>query len=125
MASLLVGPSTSSRPNDEPFINILRKMAERFSQAWIWIQARKTARLDSRRLCVIESLSLGEKRFVSVLQVDKQQFLIGTSSTGVALLASLEVSRSFDDVLQDIPSTQEIHAQHRGQKPKPPIWTVA
>ncbi len=59
------------------------------TRAWIWIQARKTARLDSRRLRVVETASLGDKRFVAVVQVDNVQFLIGGGPTGVALLAPL------------------------------------
>ena len=36
-------------------------------------------------------LSLGEKRFVAIVQVDGEQFLLGGSATQVALLAKLEV----------------------------------
>jgi flagellar biogenesis protein FliO len=43
-----------------------------------------------RRLRVAETVSLGEKRFVSILQVDGEQFLVGGSSSNVVLLAKLE-----------------------------------
>lgn len=42
-----------------------------------------------RRLQVAETLQLGEKRFVAILRVDGEQFLIGGSTGGVSLLASL------------------------------------
>ena len=40
-----------------------------------------------RRLRVSETISLGEKRFLSIVEVDGQDFLIGGGATGVALLA--------------------------------------
>ncbi|HZQ43550.1 MAG TPA: flagellar biosynthetic protein FliO [Acidobacteriaceae bacterium] len=50
------------------------------------------ARRASRRLAVTETVSLGEKRFVSILCVDGEQFLVGGSSSNVVLLAKLEKS---------------------------------
>jgi hypothetical protein len=45
-----------------------------------------------KRLCVAETVSLGEKRFVALLKLDGQEFLIGGGSTGVSVLAMLENS---------------------------------
>ncbi len=42
-----------------------------------------------RRLHLQETVQLGEKRFVAILRVDDEQFLIGGSASGVSLLASL------------------------------------
>ncbi|HEX5284304.1 MAG TPA: flagellar biosynthetic protein FliO [Bryocella sp.] len=47
-------------------------------------------RRASRRLSVNETVSLGEKRFVSILSVDGEQFLVGGSSSNVVLLAKLD-----------------------------------
>jgi flagellar biogenesis protein FliO len=47
------------------------------------------AQTSSRRLRVAETVSLGEKRFVSIVQVDGAQFLIGGSATEIQLLANL------------------------------------
>jgi flagellar biogenesis protein FliO len=69
------------------------------SWCWIWIQERKAARSSARRIQVIETVSLGEKRFVAVVQVDKLQFLIGGSPSAVVLLAQLNVPETFGDVL--------------------------
>ncbi|MBI1749406.1 MAG: flagellar biosynthetic protein FliO [Acidobacteria bacterium] len=46
-------------------------------------------RRRERRLSICELLPLGEKRFVAVVQVDRQQFLIGGAPNSVALLAQL------------------------------------
>ena len=43
-----------------------------------------------RRLQVTETVQLGEKRFVAILRVDGEQFLIGGSATGVSLLSNLQ-----------------------------------
>ena len=46
----------------------------------------------SRRLCVAETISLGEKRFVALLTIDGQEFLIGGGTAGVSVLATLDNS---------------------------------
>jgi flagellar biogenesis protein FliO len=71
------------------------------SRAWRWIRARRISRSSSRRLQVDASVSLGEKRFVAVIQVDGLQFLIGGGATNVALLAELGRKESFGEVLNE------------------------
>jgi hypothetical protein len=41
-------------------------------------------------LKIAETVSLGEKRFVSILEVDGEQFLVGGSPANIVLLARLE-----------------------------------
>ncbi|HEY7098549.1 MAG TPA: flagellar biosynthetic protein FliO [Terriglobales bacterium] len=53
-----------------------------------WQGGRRTRQL---RLC--ETLALGEKRFVAVVQFERQRFLIGGTSTGVALLSELPAAQ--------------------------------
>jgi flagellar biogenesis protein FliO len=45
-----------------------------------------------QRLQVSETISLGEKRFIAVVQVDGARFLIGGSSSSVSLLTELKAS---------------------------------
>ncbi len=45
---------------------------------------------------VCETVSLGERRFVAVLQVDGERFLIGGSSTAVVLLSQLTSAAAAD-----------------------------
>ena len=58
------------------------------AQAWSWLHAkyRQTA---TKRLRVAETVSLGEKRFVSIVCVEGREFLIGGGASGVSLLAQL------------------------------------
>ena len=62
--------------------------------AWRWLEQKRSERLVTRRLRVAETISLGEKRFVSILQVDGVQMLIGGSAAGVQLLAMLDNQES-------------------------------
>ena len=71
------------------------------SRAWRWIRARRISRPSTRRLQVDASVSLGEKRFVAVIQVDGLQFLIGGGATNVTLLAELGRKESFGEVLNE------------------------
>jgi flagellar biogenesis protein FliO len=71
------------------------------SRAWRWIRARRISRSSTRRLQVDASVSLGEKRFVAVIQVDGLQFLIGGGATNVTLLAKLGRKESFGEVLNE------------------------
>ena len=68
------------------------------SLAWIahlrrlraWLRQQPVLQPKLRRLHVQETVQLGEKRFVSILRVDGEQFLIGGSAGGITLLASMQ-----------------------------------
>ena len=64
-------------------------------RAWKWLTRHGRGVLTrgvSRRLKVAETVSLGEKRFVSILQVDGEQFLVGGSPSNIVLLAKLQAN---------------------------------
>ena len=86
------------------------------SRAWRWIQERQAARSTTRRLKVTETVSLGEKRFVAVVQVDGLQFLLGGSATNVTLLAQLNATETFGDVLKETINTPKKQTVRRGRK---------
>lgn len=71
-----------------------------FSRIFGWLRAKRQAQIAAKRLRVSEQVSLGEKRFVAVVEVGRQQFLVGGSSTAVSLLAKLEPEVNFSQVLQ-------------------------
>ena len=75
------------------FLNIL-------AAAWTWLQEKFKSHQVRKRLRVCETVSLGEKRFVAVIQVDGEQFLVGGSSTSISTLAHLERRQEFADVLR-------------------------
>ena len=54
-----------------------------------WLQKRAVLRA-TKQLRVSETISLGEKRFVAILQVENRKFLIGGGASSVALLTQLD-----------------------------------
>ena len=66
------------------------------SRAFSWLKVRGAA---PKQLSVLETVSLGEKRFAAILQADGRRFLIGGGTTNVTLLAQLdETIASIDDL---------------------------
>ncbi len=76
-------PSTSSLKWDGIFRPGLRHLHRLQG-----LLARTITAQRSRRLRVIETVSLGDKRFVSIVKVDGREYLLGGGTT-VALLAKL------------------------------------
>ena len=68
----------------------MQAMSSHVRSAWKWLERRRSAHFAARRLHVAETLSLGEKRFVSIIEVDGTQYLIGGSAENVQLLSRLE-----------------------------------
>jgi hypothetical protein len=58
-------------------------------RAWSFLN-RKCALSATKQLRVAETVSLGEKRFVAVVHVAGQKFLIGGGAQGVSLLTQLD-----------------------------------
>jgi hypothetical protein len=56
---------------------------------------------NPHRLRLCESLSLGEKRFVAVIQYEGQQFLIGGGASSLSLLARLGEAPDFATVMTE------------------------
>lgn len=54
-----------------------------------WMRKVNIARPE-RKLRVVETVSLGEKRIVAVVQFEQQRFLVGASGTTMSLLSNLE-----------------------------------
>lgn len=67
---------------------------------WKWARRQIGSRQAKKRLRVCETVSLGEKRFVAVIEVDGEQFLVGGASSSVATLARLEPAQQFSEVLK-------------------------
>lgn len=67
---------------------------------WSWIQKVQVRRAKKRlRLC--ESVPLGDKRFVAVVQVDDREFLIAGASNSVSMLTELRARADFSAILAD------------------------
>jgi hypothetical protein len=66
-------------------------------------------------LRVAETVSLGEKRFVAVVQVDGRHFLLAGGPTNIALLAQLDTQENFGEVLRKTLTTpgKQVAKQNR------------
>ena len=89
---------------ESPAKRHLDRLVRVASETWGVVSRARGLRLlqaRSRRLQVQETVQLGEKRFVAILRVDGEQFLIGGGATGVSLLTQLkpESSSAFQSVL--------------------------
>ncbi|HME12768.1 MAG TPA: flagellar biosynthetic protein FliO [Candidatus Acidoferrum sp.] len=85
--------------SDTPIVSLRRytlRLAERLCQLFRTVSIRRRER--SLRLC--ETVSLGDKRFVAVVQFERRRFLLGVTPHSVSLLQGLGD--------QDHPSTGQL-----------------
>jgi flagellar biogenesis protein FliO len=59
---------------------------------WQWVRRAVKPR-KVRRLRVCETLSLGERRFLAIIEFERQEFLVGGSGNSLELLARLHEGR--------------------------------
>ena len=62
-------------------------------EGWLGLREKLELRREAqqnRRLQVVETVALGEKRFVAIVRVREAEFLVGGGSAGVSLLARLD-----------------------------------
>lgn len=91
VARTVLTRSTSGRSmSAEGEVSIPQSILDHGIAAWKWVVRKRTQQLATRRLRVAETVSLGEKRFVSIVHVDGTQFLLGGAAGSVSLLAVLE-----------------------------------
>jgi flagellar biogenesis protein FliO len=79
--------------------SLLRTICGKALAAYRWLDQKRTQQSSMRRLRVAETISLGEKRFVSIVQVDGAQYLIGGAAGNVSLLAVLDKRQDFQETL--------------------------
>jgi hypothetical protein len=75
-----------------------------FSRAFSWLRVGASV---PKQLQVIETVSLGEKRFVAILQADGRKFLIGGGTSGVSLLTQLDDATETVDDLESLAELSE------------------
>ncbi len=68
---------------------VWRKICELCGRGWQFLQTKTKVRSDAKQLRLVESISLGERRFIAVIQVDGLRFLVGGGAANVNLLAEL------------------------------------
>jgi flagellar biogenesis protein FliO len=91
-----VADRTPSLPRAEIWVEAL---VLKLWSALKWITRRVKVQQVRKSLRICENVSLGEKRFVAVVQVDDERFLIGGSSGSVSLLSRLREAKTFTAAL--------------------------
>jgi Flagellar biosynthesis protein, FliO len=76
------------------------------SRAWSWLQSRHKFS-SAKQLRVSETVPLGDKRFVALVSVDGQKFLIGGGASGVCLLTPLSANEASAPTPEMIASAAE------------------
>src|SRR5579864_8033269 len=66
-----------------------------------WPRIRRVTRRRPRRLRLCESLPLGERRFVAVVEFERSRFLVGGTSASLVLLARLGTVEDRDEEEED------------------------
>lgn len=85
-------PAPPAKEQSLPAPSSLPPLLRALHEGWRWLQRHGRVRVlnsRNRRLRVSETVSLGEKRFLSIVEVDGASFLIGGSASNVALLRAL------------------------------------
>jgi|SRR5271169_3297368 len=98
----LAPPVNQAAVSQEPALTSWgRHLAATASFLFHWMQKTRRAQLDSKRLRVCESVSLGDKRAIFLVQVDGRRFLLGGAPTSISMLAQLDASPSFPELLKN------------------------
>src|SRR6266568_6633769 len=75
--------------------SIITTTARFYGQFVRWLEKHTLKKRAHRRtLALLETQQLGDKRFVAVVRVGKQKFLIGGAATSVSLLAEITPQRA-------------------------------
>ncbi len=77
---------THTQPTPPRFFTIA---ADRLKVVWRSVVCRAGIKRQRKALSVRETAALGDRRFVSVIQFERQRFLIGSSPSSVTLLSQL------------------------------------
>ena len=79
----------------------LQSFAKQLVSGISWFLGRIKVQTARKTLRLCENLPLGDKRFVAVIQVENERFLIGGAAGSVSLLTRLQETPNFSDSLQN------------------------
>ena len=100
-SAIRILPANWEKPGfSQIFAAQVKAVGRPISLAWDWIRQRLNSHQSRKRLRVCESVSLGEKRVIVLIEVDGEQFLVAGASNSISVLAHLEKPAAFSDVLR-------------------------
>jgi flagellar biogenesis protein FliO len=95
-------------------MSVLRSLFGQGSSIFGWLRAQRIMPTNSRQLRLVERVSLGDKNFVAILQINGRQVLIGVGSTGISLLSTLDATSH-----NEVPDHGDLVVQRRAPRTKP------
>jgi hypothetical protein len=100
------------------FVNkLLHRCSERMSTVWQKLRRRFRQRRKPQSLHVYDVASLGDKRFVAVVQYGRRRFLVGGGAGSVSLLSKLD--------REDLPAPLQAGREVRGNVAPVPLISAA
>ncbi len=87
------------------------------TRTWKWLRQQHVTRTSSPRLKLEHSISLGQKRFAALIEVQGVRFLVGGGASNVSLLAKLENDELFETVLDRASSGSRSRQRQAKKKP--------
>ena len=90
------GGSEGERMSSTPAVESAGKLGSISTSLWAYIASAvsKIAAARSRELRLCETLSLGDKRMLAIIECDHQRFLIAATPQSISLLQSLSPIQS-------------------------------
>ena len=84
-------PQTPDVTGSSPLLTQIRRGTSAFGD---WLRSLQRSTKSQSRLKLCDTLSLGERRFVALIEMESQQFLVGGSASTVTLLATLSKAKN-------------------------------
>lgn len=90
-------PDAAKETSRRDWANKVSKAVSFLCQA---VRGRLAAYRPPRRMRLCETLSLGDKRFLAIVTVDQQQFLLSACANSIGVLAQVSQPTSFQQIVQ-------------------------
>lgn len=88
---------------------------------WLWERVLRISQRTPKGLRLCESLPLGDRRFVAVVEFGRERFLLGGTSSSLVLLSRLQNSRGLAEDEKEFDGSQSsgwITGEVRGKNPR-------
>ena len=107
-----ITPSTAAKRAAAERLRPLKvlQMLARVQAAWQWLVRKRQAQQNGRQLQLVETLQLGEKRFIAVIEAGGTRYLVGGGAGQLSLLTRLDQQSS-------PPSTPQFAASPAWEQP--------
>jgi Flagellar biosynthesis protein, FliO len=100
LTTIRTAEAQTARKRNRALESVAGNAARWVRGAWCWLVERRRMQMASKRLCLCETLPLGEKRFLAIVKVEARHFLVAGTPGSLSLLAELDTKPEFAEVLR-------------------------